>query len=253
MALIECKEPIYDRQVDDILRMLEDGMERSEIALKLGYKNPVSLDNYMRRRNFSWDSREKNFVPASERYSAKARNNLVKLHGASKVDLIISLFEEGESNAKEIAQQVGLDNHIELANYMKKKGYLWDSNIGNYVKSNNGETLENESITSQIGTNATIADILEKIVPLLKNVQVNNTQPAVQTTAESDEIKGIPRYQLKGAYGTKAMRMANVLDELIKCFSDERNISQREIIEVALIEFFQKYGYKDEVEKCFIE
>ena len=44
------------------------------------------------------------------------------------------------------------------------------------------------------------------------------------------------------------MRMANVLDELARRYSMERNISQREMFEVALIEFFQKYGYRDEVE-----
>ena len=76
MALIDCKEPVFDRQVDKILGMLEDGTDRVEIAEKLGYKNPMSLDNYMRRRNFSWDSRQKNFVPAAERYSGKGRDNL---------------------------------------------------------------------------------------------------------------------------------------------------------------------------------
>ncbi len=52
MALIDCKDPVFDRQVDKILEMLEDGTDRAEIASKLGYKNPMSIDNYMRRRNF---------------------------------------------------------------------------------------------------------------------------------------------------------------------------------------------------------
>jgi len=33
----------------------------------------------------------------------------------------------------------------------------------------------------------------------------------------------------------------------------ERNISQREMFEVAMIEFFQKYGYSDEVEEFLAE
>jgi len=40
MALVECKEPVFDRQVDEILGLLEEGVERAEIAEKLGYKNP---------------------------------------------------------------------------------------------------------------------------------------------------------------------------------------------------------------------
>jgi hypothetical protein len=121
MALVDCKEPVFDRQVDEILGLLEEGIEREEIAEKLGYKNPMSLDNYMRRRNFSWDSRQKMFVPAAERYSAKARDNILPLHGTSKAALIISLFAQDEADAKDIAKQVGFETHTELAGYMKKK------------------------------------------------------------------------------------------------------------------------------------
>ena len=248
MALIECRDPVYDRKVDEVLKMLEDGMDRAEIAQKLGYKNQVSLDNYMRRRNFSWDSRENNFVPAAERYSAKAKNNIVPLHGTSKTDMVISLFGQGESDAKDIAKQVGLDSHTEMANYMKKKGYVWDADEKNYIKSVIPDAVTNANTGPHLGPNGSLAEVLERMLPLLRN-----TQPAMQQVVVTEENKTIPRYQLKGSYGTKAMRMANALDELVKCFSQERNITQREVMEVALIEFFQRYGYKDEVEKYFIE
>ena len=84
-------------------------------------------------------------------------------------------------------------------------------------------------------------------MPLLKRLQSGEGQPA------ASESKSIPRYQVQGMYGTKAMRMANVLDELARRFSMERNISQREMFEVAIIEFFKKYGYRDEVEKYLLE
>jgi DNA-binding NarL/FixJ family response regulator len=90
--------------VDEILRMLEEGIDRSEIAEKLGYKNPMPLDNYMRRRNFSWDSRQKMFVPAAERYSAKLHNNILPLYGTSKAALIIANFVQDGADAKEIAR-----------------------------------------------------------------------------------------------------------------------------------------------------
>lgn len=91
--------------------------------------------------------------------------------------------------------------------------------------------------------NISMATVLE----LLKNLQGTESQAAVA------EKKGMPRYQVKGMYGTKAMRMANVLDELARRYSMERNISQREMFEVALIEFFMKYGYRDEVEEFLME
>ena len=87
----------------------------------------MSLDNYMRRRNFSWDSRQKMFVPAAERYSAKGRDNLLPLHGTSKAALVIAQFAQDRAEAKEIARQAGFETHTELAGHMKNKGYEWDS------------------------------------------------------------------------------------------------------------------------------
>ena len=243
MALVDCNKPVFDRQVDEILGLLEEGMDREEIAEKLGYKNPMSLDNYMRRRNFSWDSRQKMFVPAAERYMAKGRDNILPLHGTSKATLIISHFAQDGADAKEIAKQVGFQTHTELAAYMKAKGYEWDSAERNYVKTDKPEVVQQTSNIAEPGMD----EMLKNIMPLLKRLQSAECQPA------ASESKGIPRYQVKGMYGTKAMRMANVLDELSRRYSTERNISQREMFEVALIEFFMKYGYKDEVDEFLAE
>jgi len=243
MALVDCNKPVFDRQVDEILGLLEEGIERSEIAEKLGYKNPMSLDNYMRRRNFSWDSRQKMFVPAAERYSAKLHSNILPLHGTSKAALIIAQFAQDNADAKEIARQAGFASHTELAGYMKSKGYEWDSAERNYAKTDKPEVVQQTSEIVEPGMD----EMLKNIMPLLKRLQSAECQPA------ASESKGIPRYQVKGMYGTKAMRMANVLDELTRRYSMERNISQREMFEVALIEFFMKYGYSDEVEKYLVD
>jgi hypothetical protein len=167
----------------------------------------------------------------------------LQLHGTPKTALIISLFAQGESDAKDIARMVGFASHTEMADYMKSKGYEWNVDQANYeersIEKKPGKLAQPESYDS-------VAVILEKILPLLKNGQDAGNQP-------SGEIQIIPRYQVKGMYGTKAMRMANVLDEMTRRFSKERNISQREIIEVALIEFFQKYGLRNEIENCFVD
>ena len=107
MALIECKEPVFDRKVNKVLELLEEGKDKETIAEDLGYTNPISLDNYMRRRNFAWESRQKKYVPASEKYSAKGRNNILKLKGISKAALVISLFTEDGADPRDIAEQTG--------------------------------------------------------------------------------------------------------------------------------------------------
>lgn len=42
--------------------------------------------------------------------------------------------------------------------------------------------------------------------------------------------------------------MTNTLDQLVRDYSREKNISQRDVFTVALIDFFRRYGYEREVE-----
>lgn len=255
MALVDCNDPVFDRQANQILEMLEQGMSKSDIAKTLGYNNPLSIDNYMRRRNFSWDSRERNFVPAAERYSAKAKNNITPFRGTSKADVIISLFDQGELNVKEIARQVGFETNKEMTKFMKNKGYLWDPIEGNYVQGlTTGVMLEpSANPTSQTSTNATITEVLQNLIPLLQGNSSNHQVSITKEHLETDEPPRLPRYTVSGQYTTKGMRMAIALDEMTRKFSAERYLSQREILEIALIEFFKKYGYRTEVEKLIME
>ena len=58
----------------------------------------------------------------------------------------------------------------------------------------------------------------------------------------------IPRYVVPGLVKTKAICMSNMVSKLAGEFSKEKNITQREIVEGALIEYLQKYGFKREIE-----
>lgn len=239
MALIDCKDPVFDRQVDRILKMLEEGKEKEEIAKALGYTNPNSLDNYMRRRNFSWDSRQQNFVPAAEKYSGKGRDNLLQLRGVSKAALVISLFTEEGANPKDIAEQVGFPSHSEMGTYMKCKGYEWDTIKGNYVKSK-AKVEEEKPIRPISLDSGALEEVLTGILKTLGEIKDGAKK---STSIESDsDSKVLPRYRIKGGYGTKAVRMANVLDEMVRLYSRDHNVSQKDIIEVALIDFFRRYG-----------
>jgi len=55
-------KPIYDTRVRKIIELLKF-MTRDEAAQKLGYKNYRSLDMYMRRKNFKYDSESGQYVP----------------------------------------------------------------------------------------------------------------------------------------------------------------------------------------------
>ncbi len=247
MALIDCKDPVFDRQANQILTMLEEGKEKEDIASELGYTNPNSLDNYMRRRNFSWDSRQKNFVPASEKYSGKGRDNLLQLRGVSKAALIISLFTEEGANPKDIAEQVGLSSHSEVGSYMLRKGYEWDALKGNYVKKKTDEADEENMVRTTIANAGSLEEVLMNIMRTLNEIkETTKSRSGVDTLTDSNTL---PRYQIKGGYGTKAVRMATVLDEMVRSFSNEKNISQKDVMEVALVDFFRRYGEGDFLEE----
>jgi hypothetical protein len=71
----------------------------------------------------------------------------------------------------------------------------------------------------------------------------------LQSLLEASVASGqIPRFTLPGLFVTKSVHMTNALDKMVRDFSKEKNLNKREIFEVALIEFFQKYGYTREVE-----
>jgi hypothetical protein len=166
-----------------------------------------------------------------------------------KVANIISAFKEPNADPKLIAKQSGFRNHMEMAEYMKNKGYEWNIYKSNYIKSI-GRKGESE-----------IPDTLDEFTNIQEqNLQedINKYIPFIQFLYEKrDEIYQllygikedgkIPRYALPGIARTKAIYMNDMVANLTAEFSKERNVTQREIVEAALIEFLQRYGYKAEV------
>jgi hypothetical protein len=65
----------------------------------------------------------------------------------------------------------------------------------------------------------------------------------------TSQIGTIPRFIVPGVAKTKTVQMMNTIEQLVVDFSREKNISQRELFEVALIEFFRKYGYEQEIDR----
>ena len=53
---------------------------------------------------------------------------------------------------------------------------------------------------------------------------------------------------MPGLVRTKAIYMGDMIARIAAEFSKEKNVTQREVMEGALIEYLQKYGFKREVE-----
>lgn len=256
MAMPKGKEPIYDKKVQQVLDGLADGKPRDELAGELGYTNPRSLDTYMRRKHFAWDAGMGNYVPEAGRDSGTHSPAPLTL-APSKAATVVKMFDRGDADAKSIAGQLGFADHRELAGYMKGKGYAWDAGRINYVKQagrasgppkagvGNECPVEERFASETVQSAGVVPGDMASYLPLLQLLEQNRDRLVeLLATERNGEI---PRFAVPGIPVTKSVHMMNNLDQMVRDFSREKNISQRDLFEVALIEFFRRYGYEREV------
>lgn len=195
-----------------ILHCLASGKKREQLAKEFGHKDYRSLDMYMRRSGYVWDSEMENYMIKESTIQFDAfKTDKVQ---SGKVMQVIELFKQG-LDAKKVAEQMFFSSHYSLADYMKQKGYGWNQEKKNYVWEM-GKVEDEDAIESKITSTASI-------------------------------VEQVPRYLIPGIVKNKNISMSHLLDQLMVEFSKVKNIKQREIVEVALVEFFQKYGYTHEV------
>lgn len=257
----EAEEKIdYDDKF--ILKSLLSGKNREEIALELNHKSYRTLDMYMRRRGYAWNGERQIYIKKTIENS-----NTEDEPPTTKAQRIISLFNT-DLDPMEVAKKVGMKDHRAMAMYMKSKGYSWSSEKKNYalvkglVESEDNDTSDigNETIDNiaSINTNTQLPENIDvfsqferfiKLIPMLEIIDKNSDKVAELLSINSRNT--IPRYIVGGVTITKSLCMSHPLSELIKEFSIEKNISQREIFEVAIIEFLKKYGFENEVNSLF--
>ncbi|WP_088188283.1 hypothetical protein, partial [Desulfosporosinus sp. FKA] len=132
---------IKKERVDQILELLEAGQPREEIADQFGYSTWKSLDIYMRRHGFMWDSQNQIYTNSTLKATLKEPT---ALHGNdinpdSVADLtfnpeeVVRLFSLGILDARDIAKRMGFSSHKEMAAYMLRRGYVWSPTTLNYI------------------------------------------------------------------------------------------------------------------------
>lgn len=237
-------EPIYEKNVNVILDALAAGKSQEEVTELVGYSSFKSLSNYMRRKNFSWDGKQGTFYPTKQKRSY--HNEEAQYNQHSKAGQIMTLFAEGSLDAKMIAEKMGFTSHRDIAEYMESKGYEWDSEQGNYVRAANFEE-DNEGQGQAEGNGTINSDDLASYLPLLELLKENEEQ-LMELLEQSSNPASIPRYTIPGIATTKSIHMMSSLVNLARDFSREKNISQRDLFESAILEFMHKYGFQKEVE-----
>ena len=237
--------PEENERVHEILTRLMKGEEREDIAKSLGQKTYKSLDMYMRRKGYRYDSRIKNYVVNVEPSES--------ISDGSKTSKIVKLLEEYADDPAMVCLKVGFKNMEELAAYMTSKSYKWNPSLQNYEKQSNHVSLEENVMDhpqeSTVTTNHhQLSSEYEDYLPLLRMLQKNEDR-LIELLMPYGRGATIPRYTIKGIAKTKTVQMIHTLGDLVTEFSMEKNVPQRDIFEVALIDFFRKYGFEKEIER----
>lgn len=238
--------PVLDEKVEAILKGLADGKTREQLAEEFGNSNWKSVDMYMRRRDYTWDGRKQTYVQNVEL-------DIPQLKDTSKAGKVIYFLQQEGNDPKDVAIRLGFKNHREMAEYMKTKGYEWDVESNNYRKqigwieeSKMSAATNSIPLVPPVPSNNTIPSDLQYYLPLLQLLD-EHKEKLVELLHPVENTQ-IPRYLVPGIARTKTIQMMNTLHDLIADYCNEYNIQQRVLFEVALIEFFQKYGFKREVE-----
>jgi len=242
---------LEDDRVQEILTGLASGKAREELAIEFNHSTYKTLDVYMRRKGFTWSADKQNYALKQEETASQSSHM-----DTSKVSRILQLLKDNAGNAKIVAAQLGFSNHKELATYMLGRGYSWDSEENTYVKKVQLEaSVVPASITeveSTLDTETAVTTeemhLLAEYLPLLKMLKQNETK-LVDILKPYGSLGSIPRYMIPGIAKTKTVQMVHSLDQMVVEFANEKSMTQRDVFEVALIDFFKNYGYQQQMEQ----
>ena len=229
---VECAE-VIKYTPESINQQLVMGKSREELAQIFGHKNYKTLDTFMRRHNYQWNRDRGIYEPRGVKVESEETEEVSS--GTKKVRQVLKLFGEGK-DPKEVAKEVGFKNHLALAEYMKEKGYLWNPKTHQY-EPQTGEIVEGPEPKEE-----TTSASEEEMLQVLKQ-----NKGRLFEMLQLEENGNLPRYSLSGVRIPKTLQLSHKLNEVIKAFSEDKNISQREFFEIAALELMKKYGYEAEV------
>lgn len=252
MSILFKDNPIKKQEY--ILKLASSGKSNKEIAEELGYKDVANLYTFMRRRGMVWNSKKRLFVIKGQK---EEEQEIIEEKPSGKVGSIISLFEK-KMDGREIANSLRFGSYQEMADYMKSKGFVWDNNQQNYkrlvvleaapIHVNMGAKEQSAQINASNQSNkANQCNCLEKYADILSLLETQKDKILEMLKVKEEDSCYIPRYTLPGYTAQKSLSMISTLERLIKEFSEDKHISQKEIIEVAVVEFLKKYGYVSQV------
>ncbi|KUO73698.1 MAG: hypothetical protein APF81_01985 [Desulfosporosinus sp. BRH_c37] len=250
-------QQVKNDRINQVLKMLKEGLPRDKIADQFGYSTWKSLDIYMRRHGFTWDSQGQLYTLALPETPPKEELTLPSIE--INPEDVVKLFSIGILDSREIAKRTGFSGHKEMATYMLRHGYIWSAAALNYINPNPTtskgdleDSVENLRETRDVQTdnfamgNGTLA--IEKYKTLLEFLWKSRDQLIKIIESMNTENK-IRVYTVPGKAKTKSIFLSDGLSELMLTLCQKHSLSQRQGYEAALVEYLTKYGYQDNIEQ----
>jgi hypothetical protein len=168
-------------------------------------------------------------------------NDIIQNQAETKVIRILTSLQNG-MELKKVATIMGFADAKDLAEYMRSRGYKWASELSAYIQAG---SVGSGSYSNEVKSNGKEIQTIDESPQNLMQFLEKHKEKLVEIL--TDSMPQVPRYILPGINRTKSFFINHGLEVMTKEYSVEKNVSQKDIIEVALVEFFKRYGYKNEI------
>lgn len=234
-----------------IIQMMEEGVPRTEITERYGYKSFSSIDMFMRREGYSLknDRFVKEEERSEERLKTWEKTNLPKQ--------VIQSLRSSNVRVDQVAKKYGFETMEALGKMMRQAGYVWSDKEQTYcpvvlpsVTHTNPVVAEADSsvlfkvkeegipssdalVTSEAGRDL-IQYLLQHIGPLRRLLE--------EKMQEEQIGQPVPRYSFGPLRQNKTVTLPQSMSELIPLLAKDMNMTQGEIVTIGLIEFIMRYA-----------
>lgn len=254
MSYINTTSKNFDEQETNILKDLDNGNKREDIYKKYGYSSIRTMDAFFRRRGFI----VKNGQYIKRDAYRDQMLNQISDQVPFKAQMIAEKFKKDGmlANPAEIASTFGFENYTEMNNYMRKSNMFYNSSTRTYEPRTNKRT---NALSEFADRDAKIEEVKQLVAKddskddeskyySFLNYLYENREQLIELCTPSLTENTPQRYLIPGSKKVKSIYLSKGLSTIIDDFSRSKNITIREMVEGAMIEYLIKYGYRSEVE-----
>lgn len=227
----------------------ENPEKREEIAREYNFKNASTMDSFLRRAGYV--IRDGIYVLSEEAKKQAEMEASLPLNAVAIFQKYNSYIDSGVAIPMEFHKTFGFATRQDMQDFLKKNNVLFNPSTNKYemagvpqnpVVNNPSEGQENVlSDASQIKDPEEFVNFLFAHKDLLLGMMEQSNK---------QEECHLPVYNFKGKKQTRSFYLSYSLCLLIDNYCDSHGVKIVDLLTIALAEFFQKYGYTEELKQA---